>query len=163
MSEYAAYRAAGQAIVGLSRSIPFEHASADGIEITWLAMETDDHIIAAAAWLAGIAAVNARRFGQPLPSVPGAVVHEQFNEGQIEDLAKSRMLLERFVEADEAYVDAVLFDGWQQAKDFARKNWPAIEAVALAIQGQGRLDFAEVKEIAERAGWAAEPEEVRQP
>ena len=73
------------------------------------------------------------------------------------------MLLGRFVEADEAYIDAVLFDGWQRAQDFARENWPAIEAVALAIQGQGRLDFAQVKEIAERAGWAAEPEEARQP
>jgi len=161
VNDYSAYRAAGQAVAGLSRGIPLEHAAADGIETTWLAMETDDHIIAAAAWLAGMAAVNAYRFGQPPPPVPGTVVHEQFNDGQNEDLAKSKMLLERFVEADEAYIDAVLFDGWQRAQDFSRENWPAIEAVALAIQGQGRMDFAQIKEIAERAGWATEPEEAR--
>ena len=126
-------------------------------------METDNHIIAAAAWLVGIAAVSAYRFGHAPPSVPGTPVPGRFNEGQIEDLAKSKMLLERFVEADGAYIDAVLFDGWQRAQDFARENWPAIEAVALAIQGQGRLDFAQVKEIAERSGWATEPEGPEQP
>jgi len=159
MNDYAAYRAAGQVVASLSRGIPFEHAAADGIKITWLAMETDDHIIAAAAWLAGVAAVSAYRFGHAPPSAPGTPVPDRFNEGQIEDLAKSRILMKRFVDADNASIDATLFDGWQRAQDFARENWPAIEAVALAIQGQGGLEFAQVKEIAERAGWAAESEE----
>jgi hypothetical protein len=146
MSDVDAYRAAGQAVAGLSRNVPFEHVSARGLQICWAAMSSGDEVIVAAIWLAGAAAVMSYRFGQLPQLVHLPLRPELLCQQQLQDFARSRSLIDRCAGLG---VDAMLYAGWLEAEELVHLSWSAIEAIAEELAVRRQLNPAQVRRIAE--------------
>jgi hypothetical protein len=132
VSEYAAFRAAGQVIAALMHGAPIESAGHDGIVMTWSALAASERprskvLADIAIGLAGIAAEA--RYGFGSISSSSCVVSWRFDSGQIADFGTVNALVD---DVDPSGDEDVLFLAWCQALDLVADAavWRAIRTIA---------------------------------
>lgn len=129
VSEYAAFRAAGQVIAALMHGAAIESAGHDGIVMTWSGPPRPrcEGLADIAIGLAGIAAEARYGFGSAKSS--DCVVSWQFSASQIADFAIVRALVD---DVDPSGDEDVLFLAWCQALDLVAEAavWRAIRIIA---------------------------------
>jgi hypothetical protein len=148
-SDYAAYRAAGQAVGALWQGVRIRRLGIEGVVVIWPERPGRSQVLAdTAIWLTGVAAVDGYRFGR-CASYERAT-YWRFDDDQRIDLATAARLAEMI---DPDGCSDVLFGLWRLSLALMTKHWTAIESIAMALQRRRRVTGTQVEDIAASRLW----------